>query len=162
MKYKNISKFKLSGFSSINTLTDDVQNTSLLWQKFMPIKMKYKNIATKRTYSVVKPLDQGFSFENINSKFYKFIGVDINDLEGDESLDFKDFLVEGGEYGVFIYRGTAEKFPNMLKDIIIRQLPNEGYKYDILRSRFEILESDYSPFNENAKEEIWIPIKKIT
>lgn len=157
MEYKKINPIKIIGFSSTNTFLDDAQKSSTIWKKFLSIKSKNPYLAKQRVYSISKSITQDFSFENPNSKFKKIIGLSQEDAP---QLDVEFFEIEGGEYGKFYHKGKADDFPETLKKILHSWLPEEGVDYDYTRSRFEVLEGDYSPFDENAVEEVWIPIKK--
>lgn len=157
MQIKTIEPFEIIGFSTKSTFSDDGRKTSLLWQKFLPLKMTNNLLAKENVYSVSKPLDANFSFENKNSKVEKIIGINAS---SEKLAIFDSFMIDGGQYGIFCHRGRADRFSETLKTIVTNVLPSEGYTYDKMRNRFEILTVDYCPTDENATETIWVPIKK--
>lgn len=69
------------------------------------------------------------------------------------------YVLKGGTYAVFTHVGPASAFKKSMQYIFEEWLPSSGYKIDD-REHFELLEEGYNPMDENATEEIWIPIVK--
>jgi len=59
---------------------------------------------------------------------------------------------------MFLYRGPASAFGQVIGQIFGQWLPNSGYSLDD-RPHFEVLPKGYRMDDPNAEEEIWIPIK---
>lgn len=69
------------------------------------------------------------------------------------------FELPAGNYAVFKHKGTRTSFHLTTQYIFGSWLPNSEYELDN-RPRFELMDKDYVPTDANAKELVYIPIKK--
>lgn len=130
-----------------------------LWQQFKPRVKEIQGIASPDFYSVqVFPAGIRFEAFTPETAYEKWAAVEVHDLalipEGMAS-----FVVPEGDYAVFIYKGLPAGFQEMARYIFQEWLPNSGFLLDA-RPHFEVMKPDYSPFDPEAEEEIWIPIRK--
>ncbi len=132
--------------------------TSELWRAFgSKIGEIQGRVGTDR-YSV-KVYDENYSFSRFDpaAMFEKWAAVETSDREN-VSEGFEALTIPAGMYAVFLHRGTPKQAPELYGYIFGSWLPNSGFNLDS-RPHFEILGEEYSPFNEDAEETIWIPIK---
>ncbi len=71
--------------------------------------------------------------------------------------EMETFLLEGGLYAVFEYKGSSND-PSIFQYIFGTWLPGSNYLLDN-RPHFEVLGDKYKNNDPNSEEEIWIPIK---
>lgn len=151
------------GKSKKMSMTND--HTRELWQGFMPLLKTIENRKGSDLISLQK-FDKPFnpiSFDP-SEEFTKWAGVPVksqsksmNKTHGSSELG--TYVISGGLYGVFEHRGPASEFGKSMEYIFGQWLPNSSYELDH-RESFEILPESYRPDDPNAKEEIWIPIRK--
>lgn len=130
--------------------------TGMLWGKFAPRIKEIANRVSKDKISMqVYPKGYHQAFDPTR-EFVKWAAVEVSDIElipdGMES-----FLLEGGLYAVFDYRGSSAD-PSIFQYIFSEWLPQSDYVVDD-RPHFELLGAKYRNNNPNSEEEIWIPIK---
>ncbi len=103
--------------------------------------------------------DSTYSFDNfdINAYFEKWAVVEVADFESFPN-GMKSFVLEGGLYAVFDYKGNGSDAAQTFQYIFQTWLPNSNYKLDN-RPHFELLGAKYKNNDPNSEEEIWIPIK---
>lgn len=155
-KIINIKDRKLIGLSIQTCLADN--KTLELWQGFKP---QVKNINKKVNtdfYSIqVYGKDFGIQPFTPQTVFEKWAAVEVSDFKiipkGLES-----FTISGGDYAVFIYKGTPQEFHKMATYIYGEWLPKSKYQLDN-RPHFEIMAEHYNPNDPDSEEEVWIPIK---
>lgn len=127
-----------------------------LWSKFMPHRREITNNLTNDLISMAV-YSPGF-FENFNpsAEFEKWAAVEVSDFEGiPVGMDY--FLLKGGSYAVFDYRGPGND--NKIFEYIYRKwlLGSEYFLDD--RPHFEILGDKYKNNAPDSEEEIWIPVR---
>ena len=69
----------------------------------------------------------------------------------------KSFLLEGGLYAVFDYKGSSAD-PSIFQNIFSQWIPSSPYRVDD-RPHFEVLGAKYKNNDPESEEEIWIPIR---
>lgn len=88
--------------------------------------------------------------------FVKWAAVEVTDLdvvpEGMQS-----YSLAGGFYAVFDHRGPATD-TSTIRSVFGEWLPNAEYVLDN-REHFEVLPENYDPFDPDAHEEYWIPVR---
>ena len=142
---------KLIGFSIITSFQDD--KTPLVWRKFMMRKNEITNRISDQLISLqIYP-------ENFtpNQTFKKYALAEVSDFENLPE-EFETFELKNGKYLVFNYKGKAENGPEIFGYIFQKFIPENQFEVDN-RPHFEIFDDTYNPLDENAQEEIWIPIK---
>ena len=153
----------LLGKSLEMSLAED--KTQALWQSFGPLVKSIKN-RKDRNFISLQIFNSVFDPENFdpNTRFTKWAGVA---LENDNQLlrrepdneELKLYHIQGGLYTVFTHVGPASEFRSTLGFIYGEWFPKSEYQIDD-REHFEVLPEGYRPDDPNAKEEIWIPIRK--
>ena len=130
--------------------------TSEIWREFRAREKEISGRIGNESYSV-KVYDSGYSFANFEpaAEFDKWAAAEVSGtFEGFEML-----AVPAGRYAVFIHKGTAADAPRTFGYIFGEWLPSSGYEL-AGRPHFEVLPAGYNPFDAEAEEEIWIPVKE--
>lgn len=129
--------------------------TSELWREFRSREGEIKNRVGDEAYSV-RVYDDSYSFSQFDpaAEFDKWAGAEVNGpCDG-----FRTLEIPSGNYAVFVHTGTAAAAPLTFGYIFGEWLPRSGYILDG-RPHFEVLPPGYNPFDAEAREEIWLPIK---
>jgi len=129
-----------------------------LWNSFMPKRKEIQNNISTDLISM-QVYDSTYSFDNfdINAYFEKWAVVEVSDFEYIPN-GMESFVLEGGLYAVFDYKGNGSDADQTFQYIFQTWLPNSNYKLDN-RPHFELLGAKYKNNDPNSEEEIWIPIK---
>lgn len=149
----SIAPKKLVGNSLMMSIAQNT--TAQLWQAFMPrLKLIYNTINTDLICMQVYS-----SFENFtpDTPFQKWAAVEVDgfDTVPDE---METYILPGGLYAVFQYKGAASNFAPSFQYIFYTWLPQSGYEVDN-RPHFEVLGAKYKNNRPESEEEIWVPIK---
>lgn len=132
--------------------------TSALWQTFRPRAKEIEELEEPVWYSV-QVLDKGMSFADFKADtlFHRWAAKAVTKVmalpEGMAS-----YKLEGGLYAVFLHQGLPQDYPQTYQAIFGEWLPKAPYILDV-RDHFEVLPPDYNPFDPQACEEIWVPIR---
>jgi len=130
--------------------------TSEIWREFRSRVGELEARSGSDTYSV-RVYDAGYSFANFSpaAEFEKWAAAEVSGpLGGFDTLD-----IPAGKYAVFRHKGTAADAPRTFGFIFGHWLPHSEYELD-LRPHFEVLPERYDPFDPNAEEQVWVPIKE--
>lgn len=146
-----IESKKLIGFSITTSFQED--KTPIVWRKLMMRKNEITSRISDHLFSL-QIYPENFS---PNRSFTKYALAEVSDFDNMPN-DFETFALEGGKYLVFSYQGKAENGPELFGYIFQTFIPENNFEVDD-RPHFEIFGEDYNPSDENAQEEIWIPIK---
>ena len=144
----------LAGVSRRVSFVDD--RTSEIWRDFRAREDAIDGRVGREAYSV-KVYDSGYSFASFDSgaEFEKWAAAEVSGpCEGFEML-----AIPAGQYAVFVHKGTAAEAPGTFGNIFGEWLPRSEYELD-RRPHFEILPAGYDPFDPDAEEEIWIPVRE--
>ncbi len=154
-RIETINKKLLIGKFEEMSFVED--KTGLLWQSFMKSRKEVKNRLDTFYYSM-QIYNEKFDYENFNpaKKFVKWAAVEVTD-SSEIPENMESYVLAGGTYAVFIHVGPASEFVRSMKFIFEEWLPESGCVVDD-REHFGILPEGYNPLDENATEEIWIPI----
>lgn len=133
--------------------------TPSLWQRFMPRRKEIQDTVSEALYSV-----QDFSeldgFENFTPEtvFEKWAAVEVanRDCVPDE-MQLR--VLRGGHFAVFDHQGPPSEFPKTLNFIFSEWLLQSEWQLDD-REHFEMLLPDWRADDPDAREEVWIPVKK--
>lgn len=132
-------------------------STMELWQSFMPARKQIQDRVDSFYYSMqIYPSLFDYASFNPAINFTKWAAVEVSNHDHIPN-QMEGYIIEGGTYGVFTHVGPASRFVQSMKYTYQIWLPESGYELDN-REYFEILEEGYNPLDENATEEIWIPI----
>lgn len=154
---KTIPEKEFIGMRTTISLSDN--HSQDLWKSFMPRRKEIRNNLTAELYSI-QVYDKTLELKKFNPEtlFETWAAIEVADLnvipDGMES-----YLLEGGLYAVFVYKGTPDAFSEMLRYIFGNWLPGSNYALDD-RAHFEIMGEKYKNNDPDSEEEVWIPIKK--
>lgn len=139
------------------TMTFANNKTFDLWSSFMPERKNIVNrINTDQMYSLQIYNKEFFVKFNPHTEFEKWAAVEVLDFNTiPEEMD--TFLLPGGQYAVFFYKGSHNNGFDVFSYIFGEWLPASGYELDD-RPHFEILGPKYKNGDPDSEEEIWIPI----
>ena len=154
-KIKTLSKKTLIGQSLSMSLLDN--KTGQLWGQFAPrIKeIKYRVSEDKISMQIYpKNYYQRFNPGNL---YEKWAAVEVGQIAG-VPQGMKSFLLEGGLYAVFDYKGSSAD-PSIFQYIFSEWLRQSDYVMDS-RPHFEVLGAKYKNNHPESEEEIWIPVRK--
>jgi AraC family transcriptional regulator len=129
--------------------------TSELWREYRSREADIQHRVGGESYSV-KIFAPGYSFANFEPavEFDKWAAAEVSEaFEGFETLE-----LPSGKYAVFVHKGTLAEAAKTFGHIFTEWLPDSEYELDE-RPHFEVLPHGYSPFDPEAEEEIWIPIR---
>ncbi|MFZ1806178.1 MAG: GyrI-like domain-containing protein [Cyclobacteriaceae bacterium] len=155
-RIETIKPKMLIGITNRMSLAND--QTSALWREFLVRKEEITNRMNTDRYSIQDYGKIDFQSFTPQTEFNNWAAVEVKDNSAlPEGM--KPATIEGGLYAVFIHHGTPQTFPKTFQQIFGVWLPASGYQLD-QRAQFEIMKEDYSPFDDNAQEEVWIPIKQ--
>lgn len=139
------------------TLTED--RTSELWRGFLGRVGEIKGRIGSDRLSI-QVFDGGKPYENFGPsvKFEKWAAVEVSSVDSvPEGMESR--TLAGGEYAIFIHRGTPDMFFDTFQFIFSDWLPNSEFELDS-RESFEVLGERYDPFDVNSEEEIWMPVRR--
>lgn len=130
--------------------------TVQLWGQFAPRIKEVQNRASEDKISLqVYPSDYYQNFNPANT-FIKWAAVEVTALD-QLPEGMKSFLLEGGLYAVFDYKGSSAD-PSVFQYIFSEWIPSSPYWVDD-RPHFEVLGAKYKNNDPESEEEIWIPIR---
>lgn len=153
---KVISDKKLIGKPLKMTIANNL--TFELWRGFMPRLKEIKNRATTDLISMqVYNPQLHFSSFNEHTLFTKWAAAEVSSFDYVPD-DMETFLLKGGKYAVFLYKGAASQAAATFNYIYNIWLPASQYELDN-RPHFEVLGDKYKNNYPDSEEEIWIPIK---
>lgn len=137
-----------------------VQNrTAELWRGFMPRRREIRNPLSSDMFSM-QVYNSSFDFKDFkpHTVFEKWAAVEVPDFsqvpDGMEA-----FILQGGLYAVFLYKGKASDFAETFHYIFGNWLPNSLYEVD-RRPHFELIGANYKNDDPDSEEDIWIPIRE--
>lgn len=130
--------------------------TPQLWGRFRSSVMEVNHRKSTNFISLqVYPHDYFISF-NPAKEFEKWAAVET------ESASFppagmEKLILPGGMYAVFKYKGNSMD-ARIFQYIYTQWLPASEYQLDH-RPHFEVMGSTYAPNDNNAEEDIYIPVR---
>jgi AraC family transcriptional regulator len=140
------------------TMSFSNNTTGELWKSFMQRQKEIKNNIGNDLYSIQLYGSQFFANFNPNATFEKWAAIEVTDFEVIHD-EMETFILPGGLYAVFFYKGAASEAAETFRYILQTWLPASGYELDN-RPHFEILGAKYKNNDPDSEEEIWIPIRK--
>ncbi len=154
-RIEKVTPIKLIGESVQMSLVNN--RTLQLWKGFMTNLMQSNASVGYPRYSI-QVYEAGY-FQNFNPQttFTKWACIKTDQLHNIPK-GFSEFLLDGGQYAVFDYKGTSTDFSKMAQWIYGQWLPNSRYELDH-RPHFELLGEKYRNNHPESEEEVWIPIK---
>lgn len=155
VRFESLPKTHVVGIPLEMTLAEN--KTRELWQAFMPLRAGILERTSTDYLSMQIYPESNQGLFDPTSIFTKWACVEVsNDACAPDSM--QTYTINGGLYAVFDHHGPASKFAQSFGYIFNTWLPISDYDLDA-REHFEKLPEDYNPLDEQAFEEIWIPIK---
>ncbi|MEI6060375.1 MAG: GyrI-like domain-containing protein [Bacteroidota bacterium] len=129
-----------------------------LWHSFMPHREAITNKLSADLISMqVYDVSLDFADFTPQTEFEKWAAVEVPDF--DTILPgMETYIMKGGLYAVFIYKGRASEFHDTFRFIFDTWLPASEFEIDN-REHFEILGAKYKNDDPDSEEEIWVPLK---
>jgi len=155
-RIETIAEKKLIGKKLRMSFAND--KTYELFHSFMPNKKYIENTVSTELFCL-NVFQEKFEFnESISFKeFEKWAAVEVTDF--DKIPDgMEPYVLKGGVYAVFIYRGLPQDFSNTAMYIFGTWVPNSKYELDD-REHFYLMGDKYKNNDPRSEEEVWIPIK---
>lgn len=154
-RIESIEDVKVVGMRALMSISTINAETGNLARRFMPRRYEVVSRIEKHVYSIQ---NYGPDFDSMpETKFEKWIGIEVSDFQ-DIPPEMETFILKGGPYAVFDFKGAIQDFPKSRQYIFNEWLPNSGYNLDP-RPHFEILSENYSRDLQNIEEEVWVPVK---
>lgn len=154
----DIEDFLVVGMKTRTSVLTINEQTKQLAQLFMPRRHEVNSRIGKHVFSI-QDYGKDYSSEDLYLEFDKWIAIEVQNSDDlPEGMD--SFIINGGTYAVFSFKGAVSEFPRSRAYIFEEWLPNSGYQLDH-KVHFEILSEDYSKDLQHIEEDIWIPVKKI-
>ena len=152
-----LSEKKLIG-KRIRT-TPAENRTQELWRSFMPRLKEIQNKSSADLFSI-QVYDASLDFKNFNpnTPFEKWAAAEVENFNTVPD-EMESFVLTGGKYAVFLYKGDPRAFANTFQYIFGTWLPNSGYMLD-KRPHFELMGEKYKNDSPDSEEEIWVPVKR--
>ncbi|MGD9631337.1 MAG: GyrI-like domain-containing protein [Pyrinomonadaceae bacterium] len=146
----------LAGVRVRMSFTND--RTSELWRNFRSRENEVVGRVGSDSFSV-KVYGPEYSFTSFDptAEFDKWAAVKV-DWGSKQKDGFENLEVTGGDYAVFVHLGPASDASRTFGHIFRSWLPDSGYDLD-RRPHFEVLPKGYDPFDPEAEEEVWVPIR---
>ncbi len=131
-----------------------------LWRKFMPRRKEIEN-ALSSDLIAMQVFPKNYSFSNFDpaASFEKWACKEVVSAVS-IPLGMESFLLLGGTYAKFTFKGAASNGNQVFTFIFGEWLPNSTFQLDD-RPHFEKLEENYNPLDPQAEEEIYIPIRNV-
>jgi AraC family transcriptional regulator len=153
-RIENIQPRKLVGIRQEMSLAEDL--TAQLWRSFMPRRHEVKNRASNEYISMQVYSSTAGQIFSPTTVFEKWAAVEVVSYDS-VPLSMENYSLPGGQYAVFVHKGPASAAPGTMQHIFGSWLPGSEYELDN-REHFDVLPEGYDPLDEQAQEEIWIPI----
>lgn len=155
-RIEKLTEKKLVGLNLKMSLANN--QTFLLWNSFMRRKCEIGHCGDEM-YSM-QVYEKGY-YDNFNrnNSFVKWACVAVDSFDSvPEGME--TYVIKGGEYAVFEYKGNPKNGGEAFRYIFQDWLPKSGYALDD-REHFEVLGAKYKNDDDESEEEIWVPIKTI-
>lgn len=154
-RIETLAEKKLVGKRITTTFSNN--KTVELWRSFMPGRTEIKNNIGTELYSMQLYTPTFFDHFNPDEAFEKWATMEVTDFESIPA-GMHSFILQGGLYAVFRYKGAASDGSNTFQYILGSWLPKSGYQLDN-KPHFEVLGAKYKNEDPESEEEIWIPVK---
>jgi AraC family transcriptional regulator len=147
---------KLIGMSLKMSLKND--RTPELWKKFMLRRNEIIN-PINNDLICMQIYDKNLNFNDFTPEtiYEKWAVREVNEII-DVPYEMESFILDGGLYAVFDYKGLPSEFASTWIKIYKVWLPNSEYELD-QRPHFDLLGAKYKNNDPDSEEEIWVPIK---
>ena len=154
-RIETLSEKKLIGKHMTMSIAD--YKIAALWQWFMPHRKEITNALSRDLISLAVYSPTYFTQFNPSNTFEKWAAVEVASFDHVPN-GMETFIVPGGSYAVFHYKGSSAESFAFFQSIFSDWLPSAGYVLDD-RPHFEVLGEKYRNNDPSSEEEIWIPVK---
>lgn len=155
-RIETIPAKKLIGNQVTMSIADN--KTPELFRSFMP---RHNQIQNKLNTNIIcmQVYPPSFSFKHFtpHTIHQKWAAVEVSNTD-DIPAGMETYLLPGGKYAVFDYKGTPAAFGPTFNYIFNTWLPASVYEVDN-RPHFEVLGKKYKNNDPESEEEIWVPIR---
>jgi len=157
LRLQKVEQKTLVGKKSISTLENNSSTT--LWQSFMPHVKDIQN-RTSHVLVAMQVYDSTIPFEHFTPQtpFTIWAAAEVT-VADDIPIGMEHYILNGGEYAVFLHIGEPWLFPKTWSYIMNEWLPTSGYELDS-REHFAVMGAMYKHNQPDSQEEIFIPVKK--
>ena len=131
--------------------------TMELWKHFMPRRNEVQKRTTNDYISMQVYEDSAGELFSPTAMFEKWAVVEVSSADSVPESMLR-YSLGGGQYAVFLHKGPASDYAKSMQFIFGQWLPDSGFELD-QREHFEILPEGYAPMDQEAKEEIWVPVR---
>jgi AraC family transcriptional regulator len=128
-----------------------------LWGSFMPDRKYINNTLSNELIALTLYTADHFTNFKLTNEFEKWACTEVADFEKIPT-GMEDFVLSGGLYAIFHYRGSSAEIAAFYRSIFEEWLPNSNYTLD-QRPHVEVMGEKYKNNEPDSEEEIWIPIK---
>ena len=128
-----------------------------LWKRFMPRRNEVQKRTTNDYISMQVYEDSAGELFSPTAMFEKWALVEVSSADAVPD-GMRRYDLSGGQYAVFLHKGPASDYPKSMQFIFGQWLPDSGFELE-QREHFEILPEGYDPMDQEAEEEIWVPIR---
>lgn len=131
--------------------------TAELWRSFMQQRSEISNAVDSKLYSLQIYGPSHFQDFDPARVFEKWATAEVLHFDAIPQ-GMQSFLLPGGLYAVFHYKGLPSEGAKTFQYIFGTWLPGSEYALDN-RPHFEVLGERYNNNSPDSEEEIWIPVK---
>ncbi|MGD2047208.1 MAG: GyrI-like domain-containing protein [Gemmatimonadota bacterium] len=129
--------------------------TGELWRAFRPRIAEVIHRATDEMISMRVYPGSARDVYDADAHFWRWAAVEVS-THDHVPAGMEAYTLEGGSYAVFVHRGPASDV-GIFRHIFGEWLPASDFVL-AHREHFEVLPAGYDPRDQNATEEIWIPV----
>lgn len=154
---RTIAEKKLAGLYITMTLAQN--RTAELWQQFMPRRNEIVTAVTDelismQVYDAAVAKAGYMTPQSVHQRWAAKEVTDFTPVPG----GMETFVLPGGLYAVFTYRGTPQQAAPFFRNIFMEWLPASDYVLDD-RPHFEVLGPKYKHNDPDSEEEVYIPVR---
>jgi AraC family transcriptional regulator len=156
-RIQQVDSFMLVGNKTLMSFSTN--QTSRLWQQFMPRRKEIANSIGLELYSVERYLDPTFfAHFDPTKEFEKWAAVRVSAFDAIPA-GMETLLIPSGAYAVFHYKGKPSEAQATYQYIYGQWIPSSVYVLDS-RPHFAVMGELYKGEHPDSEEELWIPIAK--
>lgn len=156
-RIETIPEKKLIGKRLDMSITAD--RTLELWRGFMPERNLIQN-RVSGDLLCLQIYDKTLDFKDFSptTEYEKWAVAEVSNFDNIPD-GMEVFVLTGGMYAVFLYKGDPRAYAPTFQYIYYTWLPSSDYELDNSRAHFDLLGEKYKNNDPESEEEIWVPIK---
>jgi AraC family transcriptional regulator len=140
------------------TMSFAENTTGQLFASFMPRRNEIQNRANSDLLCVTNYPPGFFQGFSPTRPFEKWAAAEVT--TDSAPAEMETMTIPGGEYAVFLFKGTPANAGPFFQNIFANWFPASGYVVDD-RPHFDVLGSKYKNNDPESEEEIFIPVRKV-